>query len=293
MSREAPMETPPPYAAVRYVKLRSSLRPTVLLTCAFGTTASSVKTMDIVMAALWLFAGAVELYGFGACWTQRITLVRYYFYAAGCAAIAVTVAALMRLIVHFTSKSDIIASCATEQFASNDGFNDITMAQAQSVCSSAWNNGTWWDIALLIISGLVAFFFASLAASYLHQLLNPSTLRQQTANLAPSSQYAYPLAPYQGPPGGFVPPYSGPQFAPPPGAPPGYGGPPPQWEGEDGYGKEKEEHNPFADATTPTTAGGYGGHSTGAGGGFNRREQESESTDTVTLEPRRENEGRV
>lgn len=174
----------------------------------------------------------------------------------------------------------------------------LSNAQAQSLCSSAWSNSTWWDVALLVITALVAFFFgalsrprpqlphadpapaASLAASYLHQLVNPSTLRQQTATLAPSSAYSYPLAPYSGPAGSnqFVPP----PYAPPPGPPPppGYN---PQWEGD---AKEKD---PFADASTPTT----GGFTPGVGSGFGRREHEDESTDTVTLEPRREHEGRV
>lgn len=122
----------------------------------------------------------------------------------------------------------------------------------------------------------------SIIASFRHQLLNPSTLRQHTTSLAPSSAYSYPLAPYSGPPPNT--------FAPPPGAPPGYNpspyGGPPQYEGEDDYGQGKEK-DPFADGMTPTTG-------EASGGGFSARQGEgNESTDTVTLEPRRENERRV
>ncbi|KAK4705507.1 hypothetical protein P7C70_g698, partial [Phenoliferia sp. Uapishka_3] len=263
--------------------------------------------MYLVMAILWLFAAAVEIYGIGAVWSQRITLVRSYFYATAVAALVVTTAELLRIIVHFADKSSIISTCVADELASNDGIDDITsesvvrpghqalalernkltvfvLSQASSYCTSSWNNGTWWDIGLLIVTALVSFFFASLVASYLHQLVNPSTLRQQTAALAPSSAYSYPLAPYNGPPGGFVPP---PVYAPPPGGPPGYV---PQYEGE---GYAKDEKDPFADATTPTSAAGPYGVSPGVGSHFERREHESESTDTVTLEPRRENEGRV
>ncbi|KAM0752807.1 hypothetical protein T439DRAFT_323423 [Meredithblackwellia eburnea MCA 4105] len=301
-------------SAIRFVRIRQSLRPTVLLTCFFGAiwalaagvsyikdrndnNASTVlKSIYLALAVLWFVAAAIEIYGFGAAWSQRITLVRSYFFTAVFGSLIVTGAELVRLVIHFTQKGAIIRACVGDQMDDNTAGDTITETQAQSLCSSSWSNATWWDIALLIITGLVSFFFASLAASYLHQLQNPSTLRQQTATLAPSSAYSYPLAPYSGP--AFEPP----QYAPPPGFPPSYGvggggygappGPPPDGGFAAGapYGKEKEEEWQ-TQATTPGTAQGFL-HPRGEGESPLRRE-ENESTDTVTLEPRRETEGRV
>lgn len=47
-----------------------------------------------------------------------------------------------------------------------------------------------WDIIFLLASTVVAFLFASIAASFVHQLRNPSLMRVQEARLAPSSAYA-------------------------------------------------------------------------------------------------------
>ena len=160
-------------------------------------------------------------------------------------------------------------------------------SELRSYCSSIWRSASYWDVGMLVVSLLLSIFFASLVASYLQQLLNPALLRQRTAHIAPSSQYNYPLQPY--PPN----PYGQPQqqqpydqgFVPPPynpaGGPPGYGG------NELPFDPPKEK-DPFAD---------------GAGMTSEQREQQQheeemrrramESSESVDLTPRRENEGRV
>lgn len=145
---------------------------------------------------------------------------------------------------------------------------------------------------LLIFSFFLSLFFASLVASYLHQLLNPQLLRTHVA-VAGSSQYAYPLQPYPNvapyPPAGGQQYYGGP--APPPGYAPGGL---PVYSNEGGYEMPRDDKtpgpDPFADRNAPQLSA-------------EEREQMQhdeemrrramESTETVTLEPRRENEGRV
>lgn len=148
-----------------------------------------------------------------------------------------------------------------------------------------WRSRSYWDVGLLIFSLVLSLFFASLVASYLQQLLNPALLRQRTAQVAPSSQYNYPLQVY--PPNPYGQPQQQPYdqgFVPPPynpaGGPPGYGG------NEAPFDPPKEK-DPFADGGQMTSE---------------QREQQqheemrrraAESTDSVDLTPRRENEGRV
>jgi len=169
-------------------------------------------------------------------------------------------------------------------------------SELTSYCSTVWRNASYWDVGLLLFSFFLSFFFASLVASYLHQLLNPQLLRTHTAQVAPSSQYNYPLQPYPPAPyGQSGQPYGGGagahQFVPPPYNP---AGGPPTYNNESGYDMpkdEKEGANPFADSQ------GQGGMTSEEREQMQHdeemRRRAGESTDTVTLEPRRENEGRV
>jgi len=245
---------------------------------------TKLKIIYIILAIMYFVCAAFEIFGFVAVYLQRLRLVMLYFLLSVGAAIIVTASEILRLVVHFADKSEIIAACTQDQLDQNTVGDTIDSVQANSICSSSWSRSTLWDIVFLIASACLAFLFASIAASFVHQLKNPATMRTQTAHLAPSAQYAYPLAPYPGGlgaqpyPGGSQP-YPAPAYAPPPGPPP-----PPTYDnfGDDGYTpyggdkKEREEEGPFADPWTPAE----------------RREGE-ESTETVTLEPRRENEGRV
>ena len=206
-------------------------------------------------------------------------------------ALIVTAAELLRLVTHFTDKSEIIATCVTNTTAddSTDSASDI-----ESACKAAWNNSTYWDVGLLLVSTALSFFFASLAASYLHQLLNPQSMRTHQANLAPSSQYAYPLPAYPpppGPPGAFaVGDYPGGPSAGFQAAPPYVG------EGMD-LSKEKAEYERYGEAGAPQTPYGEAGVASPFGDshqvGQHDRGYDLGSTDTVALEPRREHEGRV
>lgn len=165
-------------------------------------------------------------------------------------------------------------------------------SELASYCSSVWRNASYWDVGLLLFSIFLSFFFASLVASYLHQLLNPQLLRTHTAHVAPSSQYNYPLQPYPpnpyGQPGAQQPYGGAQQFVPPPYNP---AGGPPTYNNDSGYDMpkdEKEGADPFADSQ-----GGMTSEEREQAQHDEEMRRAGESTDTVTLEPRRENEGRV
>ncbi|ORY88838.1 hypothetical protein BCR35DRAFT_320752 [Leucosporidium creatinivorum] len=308
--QRAPPDAPPMYSRVPTLRSSNSLRPAVLMVAFFSAiyglcagaavirrrnetdTSSKVDTVYLALAVLYFTAAAIEIFGIGAAYKQSIRLVKYYFFGSASVAVIVTAAELTRVIVHFTDKSAIQAACIAGEKADQTGSSATsTDAEITSYCASVWRNASYWDIGLLLFSIFLSFFFASLVASYLHQLLNPQLLRTHTAHVAPSSQYNYPLQPY--PPNPYGQPYgAGQGFVPPPYNP---AGGPPTYSNESGYDMpkdEKEGANPFAD-------------SQGQGMSSEEREQlqhdeemrrralNSESTDTVTLEPRRENEGRV
>jgi hypothetical protein len=136
----------------------------------------------------------------------------------------------------------------------NGTASDLTLLQAQSLCGTSWQNSTYTDIGLLIVSILLSALFISFAGSYLHQLLNPQSMRTHETNVAPSAAFghAYPLAPY--PQGGageydqaFVPPpYGG-------SGPPGY-----ERSGYEGDAKEKEFEGQREGYSTAPAAGGFG-----------------------------------
>lgn len=150
----------------------------------------------------------------------------------------------------------------------NGSASDFTLAQAQSYCSTSWTNGIYYRIGYLILTTLLALIFASLAASYLHQLQHPELVRQNVNNTGNRAQpsYNYPLAPYpSNPVYDSAPPYQPP--------PPGFPIDEPKGTMSSTEEKEYAQHNEQR------------GYDTGFG----------ESTETVTLEPRdgRLGEGRV
>ncbi|GAA5873348.1 hypothetical protein JCM1840_000032 [Sporobolomyces johnsonii] len=220
--REPPTDAPPSYA--RFIPSRAAkkdLRPAVLLVSAFSSIygivagaavlhrrsddSSSIpaklSTVYLVLAILYFFCAAIELFGFAAAWRSSIRLVRSYFWGSATVAVVVTAAEIMRVVVHFTDKADIINTCESS-YSSDISNGTATSADVTSYCTDQWQNNSYVDIALLLFSFFLSFFFASLTASYLHQLQNPQLLRTHAPTLAASSQYAptlsgaYPLQPY-------------------------------------------------------------------------------------------------
>ena len=197
--------------------------------------------------------------------------------------VVVVAGGLIRVIIHFTKKDDLIEQCSIR--AQRDGFavypfgfwgpirnTNLDEEDADRWCTRSWNSGSWQEILSLLITGTLAAFWTMIVYAYYRQLLDPSSVANQTRVVAVTtypqhynppygggSGYGYNM-PYSGPPPGQqwqpgpgVPP-SGGQWQPPSGPPPGQYAPPPgnppNWDG--GYSQNKDskpDENPFADFT--------------------------------------------
>ncbi|KAF7329686.1 DBR1 domain-containing protein [Mycena kentingensis (nom. inval.)] len=237
-----------------------------------GENAPKLATFAIVIGALYTGLFAIEAFGVLAASLQRAGLVRLYAMASfGGIAIAAGVG-IFRVIVHFTSKSDIIRVCTSLTTGARYavypfGFwgpsrHEILDADdAASWCNHEYSQDSWQLIISLLFTIFLYGSFSALAWAYYRQVLDPTSVINNLR--APSHQYqTYPApthynpaygapmpnlgynAPYGGPPGGFAPPPG-----PPPtnrdlgsdaSKPPGYAG------GQPGYGQDDKE-NPFAD----------------------------------------------
>ncbi|KAJ7672524.1 hypothetical protein DFH06DRAFT_1467953 [Mycena polygramma] len=273
---------PPPVGASRFAfnrAYRSNLRPVViavgslsalwsLLSCiGFFRSINTDKqegvpklaTFAIVLGAVYMAVFLIETFGVIAAVLQRLALVRIYAYLSLGAVALATGGGLFQVVVHFTSKSDILKECtdltngATTAvypfgFFGPSRHETLDAADAAAWCQSAYDRNSWQDIVALLFYIFLSLFFSMLAFGYYRQVLDPTSVANTIR--APSSQFAaYPVH-YNPPYNASVPNlgygYPAPppqQYAPPPGAPPAAKG-----FGEDapGYGVDDKE-NPFAD----------------------------------------------
>ncbi|KIY67054.1 hypothetical protein CYLTODRAFT_397812 [Cylindrobasidium torrendii FP15055 ss-10] len=286
-----PTGAPPTYA----LAVRRNLRPVVMfcatisglwalfsaigefrsISAANDTNHSSLVMFAIIMGALHLAVTLVEVFGLVSVFTQRIPLVRIYAMMSAFSILLVLGAGIVRVIMHFSKKSDIIAECTTlstedDVYFYPYGFwgpvshTTIDEKDAQNWCSREWSHDSWADIVSLLITLGLAGFFTVVAFSYYRQLLDPNASRMTVPANAPPQHYNPPY-------NASVPnlPYNQQWAAPPP--PQGWAapqGPPPNWHedvaandskppgytgGGFGYGASDSKddfgaHDPFADA---------------------------------------------
>ncbi|KAJ7829428.1 hypothetical protein B0H14DRAFT_3465752 [Mycena olivaceomarginata] len=193
-----------------------------------------LATFAIVLGAVYMAMFLIDTLGvIAAVSVTTVALVRIYAYATF-VAIGLTVGGgILEVVVHFTSKSDILKE-------------------------DAYDRSSWQNIVSLLIYIFLTVSFSMLAWGYYRQVLDPTSV-VNFARAPPSQFNAYPMhaqpynasvpnlgynAPYGAAP--YGPPQS---YAPPPGAPPAsrdmskpaYGGE------QVGYGGEDDKENPFAD----------------------------------------------
>jgi len=221
-----------------------------------------LATFAIVLGAVYMAIFLIETIGVIAAISQRLALVRFYAYLSLAAIVLTTGGSLFQVIVHFTSKSDILKECTD---LTNGGsfavypfgifgpsrHETIDLEDADAWCRSQYDRSSWQDIVSLLIYIFLTVSFAMLAWGYYRQVLDPTSV--VNAIRAPSHQFnVYPAhynPPYNasvpnlgyGYPAGAPPPQ---QYAPPPGAPPAsrdMGAP------KAGYGADDDKENPFAD----------------------------------------------
>jgi len=292
-----PQGAPPTYAFVSRVYPRN-LRPIVIgiasisalwalfdfigyfrsVNTARQEAVPKLATFSIVLGALYAAMFAFEVFGVFAAITQRVPLVRTYALLSVATALIIVAAGLIRVVVHFTLKNDIIDECTglSENstvsvypfgFFGPVSHDFIDHDDAVRWCTRAWDHDSWADIVSLLISIILAGLFTMIAFAYYRQVLDPSS--PANASRVPPSRFGAPSH-YNPPYNASVPnlgygyntPYAGgpspehgyqayPSYAPPSGPPPtheGYDGKPPDYLGGagPGYGAEKAD-DPFAD----------------------------------------------
>ncbi|KAF9231773.1 hypothetical protein BU15DRAFT_82004 [Melanogaster broomeanus] len=172
----------------------------------------------------------------------------------------------MRVVTHFTFKSDLIAECEivaqNGTIASVFGIwgtsptSNLNQEQAVSYCNDQWNRDSWTEIIVLLIVIVLGLLFTSIAFAYFRQTVDPAS--PINASRAPSNQIrmdGYPThynAPYDTT--GYMPAYS------PPDGPPPFDGKPPDYKRGSyiSYGESKDakedakEDDPFSDYDGPS-----------------------------------------
>ncbi|KAG0658093.1 hypothetical protein C6P46_006052 [Rhodotorula mucilaginosa] len=215
MQRQSPDAPPPPYALQRFLPSttrRTNLRNVVLVIAFFSAIwalivgASYLRSRNrdslpaslampyLVLAILYFVCTAIEIFGIAAAYRASVPLVRAYFWAAATSAVVVSACEVVRTTLHFTKKGEIVAACI-DSYSTDVARGTYSNSDVSSFCNDSWRNSSYVDIAILVFTFFISFFFASVAASFLHQLQHPETLRTQVAQAA-SSQYAYPLRPF-------------------------------------------------------------------------------------------------
>lgn len=155
---------------------------------------ASLEMPYLVLAILYFVCTAIEIFGLAAAYRASVPLVRAYFWAAATSAVIVSACEVVRTVLHFTKKGEIVAACI-DSYSTDVARGTYSSSDVSSFCNDSWRNSSYVDIAILVFTFFISFFFASVAASFLHQLQHPETLRTQVAQAA-SSQYAYPLRPF-------------------------------------------------------------------------------------------------
>lgn len=189
---------PAPYAYVsRMTKksLRSAVIP-LALSGAIFTLASSISlfqelgtdrgqhqkrlvTFAIVLGSLYMAAALIFIFGIVAAATKRLALIRIFSFLSVVVAVIVIASGLIRTIVHFMLKSDLIAECTS--LAQGNGVNfrwgiwnddsnhKLDASDAADFCRNAWNHDSFAEIVWLIGEIILMTLFAVISFSYAQQ----------------------------------------------------------------------------------------------------------------------------
>ncbi|KAJ3506785.1 hypothetical protein NLJ89_g6675 [Agrocybe chaxingu] len=127
---KAPQGAPPSYAFVTRI-YRRSLRPVVITVAVLGgiwslfsgvgffrnapiysdNGSSKLSLLSIIVGILYMVVMGIEIFGIFAASTQKVVFVRIYAYLAGLVVLIIAAVGLMRVVVHFTLKNDILNVC--------------------------------------------------------------------------------------------------------------------------------------------------------------------------------------
>ncbi|KAF7319545.1 DBR1 domain-containing protein [Mycena chlorophos] len=228
--------------------------------------ASKLGTFAIILGAVYMGLLLVELLGVVAATLQRAGLVGAYAYASFGGILLALGGGVFQVVVHFTSKSDILRVCTDENtgdtfatypfgFGGPTSHDTLNSTDALNWCTDEYNRASWQDIVSLLVTVLLWSAFSVMAWSYYRQVLDPTSV--VNSSRAPANAYAmgyYNNRPYDAsmsvPNLGYAAPYANPNpiYGPPPGPPPPRDGGKPA--DMPGYGADDKE-NPFADFDEP------------------------------------------
>ncbi|KAF9224986.1 hypothetical protein BS17DRAFT_701491, partial [Gyrodon lividus] len=218
--------------------------------------------LAIAQGVMYAVACGFQIFGITAAVTQRFTLVKLYAFLCVMSTLLIIAVGFMRVVTHFTFKSDLISECETgAQNGSIDSVfgiwgsnpsSSLNASQATEYCNDQWNNDSWAEILVLLIEIVFGLIFTSMAFAYYRQTLDPTS--PINASRAPSNQVRM-----DGYPTHYSPPYDAtayaPAYEPPAGAPPFDGKPPDYKRGSYfSYGetKDSKEDDPFSDYDGPS-----------------------------------------
>jgi len=247
-SRPPPPGAPPAYSISRIY--RKNMRPIVLLVATISAiwalfsainsfqdlniaqsqAVPKLAPVSIALGVLYLVGTLIEGFGVFSAFTQRLALVRLYAWGSVLAVLIAIGSSLLRTIMHFTLKNDLIRECTDVATGLRVTYSygiwgprtsrTLTPAEAANWCNSAWSHDSFTEIITFLIMGFLSILFASIAFGYYRQLLDPTS----PANFlrAPSNQvrmglYPAPYSPSYAHPAGM--PNLGYNYPPPPGAP--------------------------------------------------------------------------
>ncbi|KAI9464045.1 hypothetical protein BJY52DRAFT_882953 [Lactarius psammicola] len=194
-----------------------------------------LATFAITLGSLYAGTTAIFVFGIVAAATRRLALIRVFSFLAIVAAVIVIASAVLRTIVHFMLKDELISECTTLAQGTDvvfrwgiwtaDPTDSLTPDEAAKFCKKAWNHDSFSEIAWLIGEIALMSLFAIIAFSYAQQESAvvsgakteglPTTYAptygaghgyatgdESTLNL-PEVQYNQPFAPPPGPPPPF------------------------------------------------------------------------------------------
>ncbi|KZT00723.1 uncharacterized protein LAESUDRAFT_753073 [Laetiporus sulphureus 93-53] len=154
----------------------------------YGT--AKLATFAIIVGSLYAGVCGVQVFGIATAVSQRLWMARIYAMLSVVSAGLVVGAALMRVIVHFILKNDLINECTTisqgDVVVSVFGFwgttyeTKLTQDEANSYCKDIWHHDSFVEILSLIVEIVITAFFSSVAFAYFHQLNDPTSAANVT-----------------------------------------------------------------------------------------------------------------
>jgi hypothetical protein len=144
-----------------------------------GQHQKRLATFAIVLGSLYMGAALIFIFGIVAAATKRLALIRIFSFMAVVVTVIVIASGLIRTIVHFMLKSDLIAECTTLAQGGGVDFrwgiwndnsgNDLTPSEAANFCKSAWNHDSFAEILWLIGEIVLMALFTIISFSYAQQ----------------------------------------------------------------------------------------------------------------------------